>query len=287
MKHVSKAKIAAFQKTIMQFYKKNRRSFSWRDDISDYKVFVSEVMLQQTQAGRVEGYFGRFISMYPTFQALAKAKTGDLLQLWKGLGYNRRALNLREAAIIISNQFHGELPHDVDVIDSFPGIGRATACSILVFSKNVPISFIETNIRRVFLHYFFQKSKEGSVADREILPLVEQTMLRKAPRDWFYALMDYGSFLKKEFGNANKKSKMYVKQSKFEGSRREVRGWILKKLLENKGIRSRKVFLDEIMMKFPKRKDEAEDLLKELEKEGFVVEVRGQIKFNENVSKKD
>src|SRR5581483_6695200 len=163
-----------------------------------------------------------------------KASLADVLSVWQGLGYNRRAMYLKQTAERITREFLGELPDDPKVLQTFPGFGYATACSTIVFSYNKPLPFIETNIRRVFIHHFFE-DKTG-IDDKEILPLVEKTLDKTNPRDWYYALMDYGTFLGKNVVNPNRKSKHYVKQSKFEGSLRQVRWRILKVLLKNKTL---------------------------------------------------
>lgn len=281
MKPLSLRAKQSFQTEIWNYYSKNRRSFPWREEIFDYGIFVSEVMLQQTQARRVVDFYLRFLAKYPNFNALAKADTRELLSLWKGLGYNRRALNLRAAAQEIVSKHRGALPSTVEEMDHLPGIGQATASSVLVFAKNIPIPFIETNIRRVFIHFFFTTAGEGTVDDAEILKLVSETLEEKDARDWFYALMDYGAMLKTEFGNANKKSRMYGKQSKFEGSRRQVRGWILDEVIKapKAGLK-----LDNLLErgkdKFSRTPADIRNILTELEKEGFVRVKAGNVAFS-------
>jgi A/G-specific adenine glycosylase len=281
MKPLSLRAKQSFQSEIWNYYAQNRRSFPWREDIFDYGIFVSEVMLQQTQAGRVVDFYLRFLSKYPDFAALAKADTRELLGLWKGLGYNRRALNLRAAAHEIVEKHKSALPQTVESMDDLPGIGRATASSVLVFAKNLPIPFIETNIRRVFIHFFFTTAEEGSVEDGEIMKLVTETLEERDARDWFYALMDYGAMLKSKFGNANKKSKMYGKQAKFEGSRRQVRGWILDEVIKapKTGLKLNNL-LERGKDKFDRTQADIRNILSELEKEGFVRVKRGNVAFS-------
>ncbi len=149
-----------------------------------------------------------------------------VLQIWKGLGYNRRALNLRCAAQIIVSEYNGKLPKNYDELVDLPGIGNATAGDILAFAWNIPNVVIETNIRSVFIHYFFKGKSD--VHDRDILPLIEQTLDKENSREWYFALMDYGAMLKKTVGNASRSSKHYAKQSTFKGSHRQLRGEILK-----------------------------------------------------------
>ncbi|MBE0583817.1 MAG: A/G-specific adenine glycosylase [Desulfofustis sp.] len=219
-----------FRTIIFHHYLHHRRDFSWREEISPYRVLVSEVMLQQTQTSRVVPVFERFIGALPDFRSLAGAPFAEVLGLWKGLGYNRRARYLQETAVRVIGEHDGILPDSPDVLVTFPGIGPATAASICVFACNQPLVFIETNIRTVFLHFFFPG--ETAVHDRRIMPLVERTLEVERPRDWYYALMDYGVLLKRIVGNAGRRSSHYHRQSPFAGSDRQLRGRILQQLLD-------------------------------------------------------
>lgn len=224
-----------FIQLIKQYYQEHRRSFLWREMPTHYNVFVSEVMLQQTQTFRVEPKFINFIVELPDFGALANAPFAQVLSLWKGLGYNSRALRLQQAAKIIVEQYDGQLPNDPMILRQLPGIGPATSCSIAAFAHQIPTGFIETNIRTVYIHHFFtdRLARNETVADKEIMPLVESTVDPTNPREWYYALMDYGVMLKKNGHNLNSASRHYIKQSKFEGSNRQIRGNILQLLLDN------------------------------------------------------
>lgn len=228
-----------FIELIKQYYTENRRSFVWREIPTPYNVFVSEIMLQQTQTFRVEPKFIAFVQELPNFKALAYAPFAQVLSLWKGLGYNSRALRLQLAAKIIVEQHDGQLPNDPMILRQLPGIGPATSCSISAFAHQIPTGFIETNIRTVYIHHFFadRLARNETIADKEIMPLVESTVDQKNPRDWYYALMDYGVMLKKNGHNLNSASKHYTKQSKFEGSNRQIRGNILQILLDNGRLR--------------------------------------------------
>lgn len=197
----------------------------WRDRRAPYRVFVSEIMLQQTGISRVTGHYHRFLRLFPSFRALAGAPVADVLAAWKGLGYNRRALALRESARIVVQRHGGRLPRTLEGLMALPGVGRATAGAVLVYAFDLAIPFIETNVRRVFLHFYFPRARD--VADERILPLVERTMDRRRPREWFYALMDYGTMLAREGENANRRSRAYTRQAAFEGSRRQLRGRVL------------------------------------------------------------
>jgi A/G-specific adenine glycosylase len=206
----------------------------WRETRDPYCILISEVMLQQTQVERVLVKYPKFLNSFPDLLSLAKAPLADVLREWQGMGYNRRACNLRKLAEIVMRDHNGRLPVDPDQLLKLPGIGKYSASSIYTFTTNKPDCLIETNIRRVYIHFFFG-DREG-IRDDEIMPLVEKTMDSKNPRDWYYALMDYGVKLKKEVANPNRRSAHYAKQSKFEGSSRQIRSMILKTLLYSPGM---------------------------------------------------
>lgn len=250
----------AFKQTVWNYYSKHKRPMPWRDDVSPYSIFISEVMLQQTQVSRVLVKYPSFMNAFPTFQSLADADTQTLLSAWQGMGYNRRALYLRSAADMIVTTYGGVLPQEVDLLDGLPGIGYATACSIAAFAYNLPVSFIETNIRRVYIHHFFKDV--DTVDDADILKLVRETVSKDNARQWYWALMDYGAHLAKTNDNPNKKSRHYAKQKKFEGSVREVRGGVLRALLKKRYSLTalKKLYPDERLF----------TALTQLEKEGFI-----------------
>jgi A/G-specific adenine glycosylase len=202
----------------------------WRRTRSPYRILVSEIMLQQTQVDRVREKYARFVREFPTLRRLSEAGTAEVLTAWKGLGYNRRALALRECARIIVSRHHGRVPRTHEELVRLPGVGSATAGALLAYAFGIPCAFIETNIRRVYLHVFFPRATD--VPDSRILPLVEATMDRTNPREWFYALMDYGAMLARENPNPNRRSSQYARQPAFAGSVRELRGRVLAVMLE-------------------------------------------------------
>ncbi|MCX6781368.1 MAG: A/G-specific adenine glycosylase, partial [Candidatus Magasanikbacteria bacterium] len=222
-------RISSFRRLVLDFYKKNGRALPWRTNTDPYWVLVSEIMLQQTQVPRGLVKFPEFIERFPTIQALAVASIPDVLSAWQGLGYNRRALFLKRTAELIVTHYGGEIPTDLETLKRFPGIGPNTAASILAFAYNIPHPFIETNVRTVFLNHFF--NGELNISDAQLMPLIAEALDKKNTRRWHWALMDYGTHLKKTQGNASKNSRHYVKQTRFEGSLRQVRGLILKTLL--------------------------------------------------------
>ena len=231
---------------------------------SPYRVLISEIMLQQTQVSRVEGKYEPFLRRFPNFRALAAAPSRDLLAAWEGMGYNRRALALKRIAERVVRERGGVLPQNPQVLETFPGIGKGTAGSIAAFAYNLPVPFIETNIRRVFIHYFFQKRRK--VRDEEILHLVGKTLDRKNPREWYYALMDYGAALGKGTkDNPNRKSAHYRKQTAFEGSKRQVRSKILRLVMQKSSIPEEGLYA-----RISSPRDTIQKALKELVREGFV-----------------
>ena len=228
---VSLPVVAAFQGLVYQFYREQGRQLPWRGGFhpDPYRVLVSEVMLQQTQVDRVIPRFTAFIERFPDAQALADASLTELLTAWQGLGYNRRALNLQRAARMIVELWGGSLPDDPVLLQQLPGIGPYTAGAVAAFAFNRPQVFLETNIRAVLLHCFFA-DQEG-VTDKELLPVVEAVLDRAEPRTWYNALMDYGSDLKRRFPNPSRRSRHHTRQSRFEGSDRQLRGAVLRFLL--------------------------------------------------------
>lgn len=227
---VQQGEIEAFRAQIWAFYSAcGRHDLPWRVTKDPYKILVSEVMLQQTQVARVEEKFPQFLWAFPTVEALARAPLKEVLAVWQGMGYNRRALALKRSAEKIIAEYGGKVPHGRAELESLPGIGAYTSGAIRAFAFDEPEVFIETNIRRVFIHQFFG-DKQG-IWDKEILSVVEATLDRDKPREWYWALMDYGAGLPKVVRkNPNAQSKHYVKQTTFKGSLREVRGKIVRAL---------------------------------------------------------
>jgi A/G-specific adenine glycosylase len=243
----------------------------WRARRTPYRVFVSEIMLQQTSVPRVMSRYAEFIRAFPSFKRLATATVQEVIQAWKGLGYNRRALALRESARRVTSVHHGRLPRTVENLVQLPGVGHATAAAVIVYTFNVPIPFIETNIRRVFIHTYFKDQE--NVPDAVIAPLVEHTMDRNNPREWYYALMDYGTALAAGRQNANRRSSRYRVQSKFEGSLRQLRGRILAVIMEQGSATRRQI---KAALGADPRVDAA---LRQLEKEGFLRAGAGRYTF--------
>lgn len=261
--------LAQFNEFLFSYFKNQGRVLPWRSVITPYTTFISEVMLQQTQVDRVIDKYTAFIAVFPSFDVLAAASPTEVLRLWQGLGYNRRALFLHRAAKIIVQQYNAVLPDDPEQLMKLPGIGTATAASITAFAFNKPTVFLETNVRTVFIYFFFPRKKV--VADEELLALVKKTVPADNACDWYSAIMDLGSDLKKCIGNQTRRSKTYTTQSTFHGSDRQIRGKILRLLLR-KGTMSFESIIQEL--KEPAKR--VFSILIGLEKDGLVV-LKGQV----------
>jgi len=235
--NVSADKKKKFHAAVYRHFKTHKRDLLWRHTKDPYKILVSEIMLQQTQVPRVMDKYPSFVKRFPDFHALRRATVREVLHEWKGLGYNRRALLLKKTADSVAEKYGGKLPDDFEELQKLPGIGRSTAGGVCAFAFNMPVLFIETNIRRAYIHHFFQKRKK--VNDEDILSLLEKTMDKKDPRKWYSALMDYGSLLGKTTENPNRRSAHYAKQPKFDGSRRQLRGKVLSVLSGVSGMSGR------------------------------------------------
>lgn len=255
--------IRTFQNIIYSYFNQYGRDFPFRNEINPYNVVISEIMLQQTQTNRVVEKFQQFIQKFPDFQSLANAPLNEVLKVWQGLGYNRRAVALKKIAERVVNEFDGILPADIDILKSFPQIGHNTASSIVAFAFNMPTFFIEVNIRRVYIYYFFPG--KSSIKDSAIVPIVRKTLDSSNVRKWYYALTDYGVMLKKTHPELNKRSAHYRKQAKFKGSNREVRGKILKLLIASSSLTEVEIFKE---LKINSKK--LKEILNLLIKEGFI-----------------
>jgi A/G-specific adenine glycosylase len=237
-----------FQEKILDFYHKNgRHDLPWRKTTDPYLILVSEIMLQQTQVARVMIKYPQFISTFPDARSLADASLSEVLGVWKGMGYNRRAIALRTIAGLVISEFSGVIPDDETVLSGFPGIGKATASSIVAFAFDRPTVFIETNIRRVFIHCFF--GDKVPVSDREILPLVARTL----------------DVLGRRIPNPNRRSTHYHRQPAFEGSDRQLRGRILEALLQKSTLKK-----DDLISLIGEGPERTGEILLALSREGFV-----------------
>ncbi|SCL76584.1 putative A/G-specific adenine glycosylase YfhQ [Methanoculleus chikugoensis] len=260
--------IDLFRDLILSYFRAHGRDLPWRHTTDPYRILVSEIMLQQTQVERVAVKYTEFLEQFPDFGSLARAPRSEVLLTWQGMGYNRRAIALQETARRVTEEYGGDLPADVETLATFPGIGKATAAAICAYAFNMLVVYIETNIRRIFIHFFFQ-DREG-VRDDEILPLVERTLYRENPREWYSAMMDYGTVLKKRTANPNRRSASYSRQSRFEGSDRQIRGQILALVLAEGTVTEK-----EVILRLCEEPGRVKRILGDLAREGFVAESGG------------
>ncbi|MDL2341634.1 MAG: A/G-specific adenine glycosylase [Patescibacteria group bacterium] len=235
---MTQARDTAFQATVLDYYAAHgRHDLAWRQPdktgFDPYKILVSELMLQQTQVARVIPKYDLFLKQFPTVELLAAAPLGAVLTAWSGLGYNRRAQYLQRAAQAIVADFNGVFPRMAPDLVRLPGVGSNTAGAILAYSFNQPVLFIETNIRSVYIHHFFNDASQ--VTDKAIMTQLAATLDATNPRQWYWALMDYGSYLKQSTGNAARRSASYSKQSTFAGSQRQLRGQVIR-ILSQKSL---------------------------------------------------
>lgn len=240
-----------------------RHTLPWRLTNDPYKIIVSEIMLQQTQVARVLEKYTEFLALFPTVQILAEASLQDVLRVWTGLGYNRRAKFLKQMAVAIVSEYNGVFPKTIAQLQTLPGIGPYTARAVAAFAYNIPSAFIETNIRTIYLHHFFE-GQEG-VTDAQLMEKIEATLDRDHPREWYWALMDYGAHLKRMGIRAHRASTHYVRQSAFKGSKRAVRGRIIAILKDAPCTTIR------LYKRIEEEKERIDTVLADLQKEQFIV----------------
>ncbi|MBE6469077.1 MAG: adenine glycosylase [Coriobacteriaceae bacterium] len=270
------------------------RDLPWRNTRDPYAIWISEVMLQQTQVPRVLTRWDAWLDRFPSVFALAEAGAGEVLEAWQGMGYNRRALALKSAAEQVAGEYDGVFPTGARDLCALPGIGPATAQGIRSFAFDLPGVYLETNVRTVFLHHHFPDVP--SVPDRELIPLVESACpgpeapyaqpadSSDTPRAWYYALLDYGAQLKKTIPNPSRRSSSYTRQSKFEGSRRQKRAEIVRMLLDAQRaggglptdeVAQRLAAFERTAGREAPEADLAPSILSDLAREGFCVERDG------------
>lgn len=263
-----------FYNTVMEYYGEyGRHHLPWRTNPTSYRVVVSEIMLQQTQADRVIPFFNNWMKQFPNWKKLAEAPQSEVLRAWKGLGYNSRALRLHKLAMSVVNEYKGRLPRDYEELLTLPGIGPYTAGAVCAFAFNTYVPLIETNIRRIFIHHFFED--QDNITDTEIFEVMHDMGDISEPGEWYAALMDYGSTLPRIIKhNPNTRSKHYAKQSKFKGSDRQIRGKILDILLEQSKISKEKLF-----KKLGTEDEHHQNILNQLEKENFIMQTKKGIRL--------
>lgn len=265
-KCLSCATVTDFQAAIYRYYHANPRPMAWRETNDPYAILVSEIMLQQTQVERVKTKYDEFLTVFPTSETLATSPLPELLRVWQGLGYNRRALALQRCAQEINSRFDGQFPSEPLELESLPGIGPYTARAVGAFAFGRAEPLIETNIRTVIIHCFFYGHEQ--VPDKALLPLVDATLDRENPRQWYYALMDYGVLLKRQHPNPSRRSSHHARQSTFEGSNRQQRSHILRLIMQQPCITT-----TEICQMVYDRNGTVENNLMALQREGFLEQI--------------
>lgn len=255
-----------FQEMVWDKGRELFRRMPWRDNTEPYYILVSEIMLQQTQVERVIPKFLEFMQLFPTIETLAAAGLDDVLRAWSGLGYNRRAKFLHAAAQKVASEYKGTFPSTLSELLKLPGVGVNTAGALLAYSFNMPSVFIETNVRTVYFYHLFVHQEV--VTDAELRTVVEQTVDKEHPREWYWALMDYGSYLKRSGVSLNAKSRHYKKQPPLKGSVREVRGQIIRDLSKGDVTQAE-------LAKIVKADERFEPALEGLIKDGLVRETAG------------
>jgi A/G-specific adenine glycosylase len=262
--------VRRFRKIILDHYRLCGRDLPWRATADPYLILVSEFMLQQTQVDRVLPKYREFTGRFPDSASLAQAPLQQVLKAWSGLGYNRRAQALHNCAREIMQNHCGRGPDSQEALEQLPGIGPYTARAVCVFAFNQPRIVIETNIRAVYIHFFFPG--RSSVQDGDLLPFIEKTLYRRDPRRWYNALMDYGVTLKKTCANPARRSASHVRQSPFKGSNREIRGLIIKTLVARQAC-SQAMLIKETA----KEPERVKAVIRQLTEEGLVKRQGGRI----------
>lgn len=271
---VSPERLEEFSATVWERGRELYRDLPWRDTHDPYAILLSEVMLQQTQVSRVMGRWEQWLETFPTIADLASAPLPPVLELWQGMGYNRRALNLKRCAEEVVAMHDGVVPSDKKALLALPGIGPSTSAGVRVFAFRQPDMYLETNVRAVFIHELFPGRE--SVADKELVSLVEVTCPQDARvRAWYYALLDYGAYLKKTMPNPTRRSKHYTRQSKFEGSHRQKRAYLLRRVIDD-ALSTEDLARDLAQSERASGRqepsvEEVRAILDELEREGFVM----------------
>ena len=228
---IAPERIRALKRTVWSHYRKHgRHDLPWRMTQDPYRIVVSEVMLQQTQVQRVMPKYEEFLKSFPTIQRLARAHPKEVLERWQGLGYNRRALALHRMAKEVVEHYDGHVPKERAALERLPGIGVYTAGAVRVFAFGEPEVLVETNIRTVMLSEIIPD--RTAVSDTELRELVLRTLDTRRPREWYWALMDLGAHLKRSGVRLNDRSRHYKKQPAFSGSDRQIRGAIVRVLIQ-------------------------------------------------------
>ena len=261
--NISSDTIQQFQSHIRKRRALNRRDLPWRETTDPYKIWISETMLCQTQVSRVINYYNDWMRRFPTVEDLAQTTNTEVLSARSGLGYNSRGLRVKQSAQKIAKRWF--FPTTYEDLIAFPGIGDYVANAILAFAYNQDVAVIDTNIRRILIHQFGLDEK---ISLKDLKTIALEVLPRGYARDWYNALMDYGAL---ELTAKKSGIRPTTRQSKFEWSRRQVRAWIVKQLVNGKDIT-----MIDIEKKFPDR-DDVQSIVEELVKENVIEYINEKI----------
>lgn len=250
---------------VWEHYKsQGRHDLPWRHTTDPYRIVVSEVMLQQTQVTRVLPKYREFLRRFPSTKRLAEASLADVLGVWQGLGYNRRAKMLHQAAAVVREQYRGRWPQTEAELCRLPGVGVYTARAVLAFVYNQPTLLLETNIKTVLLVHCFPGEYE--VTEAELYHTLSRVEDKACPREWYWALMDYGAWLKQTYPRVHRRVRGYRAQSPFRGSDREIRGAIIRWLHHGDTVTTAP-----LQQKLPFHHTRVKEQLAALQAEGLVI----------------
>lgn len=264
---IATKQIHDFQSLIFSWWEKNRRDLPWRKTRDPYRILVSEVMLQQTQVLRVLPKYAEFIKAFPTVDDLANASTAKILKVWKGMGYNRRAVYLKRTAEAVVADYQGKFPDSELLLTKLPGVGTYTARAIMVFAFGKNVAMVDTNIRQIFTHFFFnglpQKEKLIQELADKLVPVGKSWA-------WHQALMDYGAIALPR----NRPEQRRGTPVPFRESNRFYRGRIID-VLRKLPISENKL-LSDLVKQYGKTRDDYKKIIAGLIKDGLVTR-RGTI----------
>lgn len=265
--------MADFQSYIFFWWETHKRDLPWRHTSDPYSVLVSEIMLQQTQVSRVVDKYTQFLHVFPDIHTLADASKAEVIRLWKGLGYNRRALYLKRAAEVLWTSYEGQFPQSEDVLRTLPGIGKYTARAVLVFSFRRDVAMVDTNIRNIITDFFYDgiRQKESVIEQKasELVPPGKSW-------EWHQALMDYGAL---ELSKRRKISARIIRKTTmpipFRGTQRFLRGRILDLIREEPMSQKRLITL--ITKTYGKNTDKIHTAISDMVREGLLTRREGKV----------
>ena len=273
-------KTKKLKKTLLIWYKKNKRTFLWRETKDPWKILLIEILSQQTQIERADTYYKKFIKEFPSPTSMSNSSLKKVLTMWSGLGYNNRARRLYESSKILAENGFDKIYPDFETL---PGVGQYTKNALLSFAYGEKVLAVDTNLERIFSRFFGIDNTKDFIKDNS------DYFLRKVnSRDLNQAFMDFGIYICK---SSNPKcdicplettcSKYFFETSdsiaKFKGSNRELRGKLLKLLLENNKIKR-----DEIYIKIDEKEEKIEKALDGLEKDNLIILKKNIIEINSN-----